>query len=1018
MKHTSKLAYLLWLPVLVWLSALSIINVVNWDVSIRVPSIWDLHRAQLKSLYLWKTSTSDVANVKLNVNETQLLVSNWLVIWQNTDVGDDAFVFVGWWQNNSISGSHSGIGWWSGNTISSSFSVIWWWKSNSISWDDSQVNAIAWGNLNSTQAGWTVVGGKNNGINGTWVIVWWLNNKINGDGSLALWANSNWGNWTFSWNGPFVYDYAAVIMASGGTLIWTYDPITWVNLVVDGAVKIWTAEIGWAAGEIRMKDGCFCVYNGHRWYTINKWLEEQCDCNGSWCVLAGHEDNPYLPWDTVRMFKEPAGLVCHEVILNCRSDWYFWCLGSECSSNVTLDWSEYYSNCIVYGEPSCGSANGSGIVEAPTVDSELCRIWTLSGEVTSWNNTFTWTCKHNDESIGCSAKRLYECGVGNGDPRWKELVSIWSSRYEYWSTITSWTYTSNQNPWACQWTCQDGSDAEEDANGNIECKSDYECNDPIKYAQMFNNENEWHVDPVRGAEGPGQVRKLYPTEEEARQHTCSYICANGYEFLHAYGNKPDRCALCEDKTRVTGANGELIACQEKIDICKDKTNYTYVSEEDKCKAYGHCILDGYALDKIPENSNIKSLTQVRPIWQDLDWKGYTYGTVVSGNSCKYVCDRGFIPDMTNGNVRCVQAYCTSSPSNTAGNSPYFTGQPDGVIRNPASIRANREYIEVTQEAYGWFQQQYHDTNGCYYSCPISNLCKFYNGCYYANPNYWTCYSSEDEKNRKCVIKSNCSSSSHECKNRELPSLVWYAYYNRLNYTESDLTFTFSTGAWWYRTYCSEWCMKDTMYRTGIINGEEIHVCWKGCDSNQYFDYVHNYQQGWGCRKCKSNLQKPDTGNIILENPASCTGVCEPGETPALKPNWDFDKCIPTVVDVQGCPEWSEYVGSTTSWDLICRSKYDEYFSSYGQCYEWLDLIITNWVYQCGCSDSNAEVQVQDGNYSCVCNDPNAKMQVQDGNHYCVCKEWFTEDEGWVCQKQDEWPTDPQPIDGGNPTDGG
>ncbi len=130
---------------------------------------------------------------------------------------------------------------------------------------------------------------------------------------------------------------------------------------------------------------------------------------------------------------------------------------------------------------------------------------------------------------------------------------------------------------------------------------------------MFNNENQWHVDPVKGAEGPGQVKKLYPTREEAEQNVCSYICANGYEFLHAYGNKPDRCALCEDKTRVTGANGELVACQEKIDICKDRTNYTYVSEEDKCIAYGHCLLDGYAYDVIPDHSNIGSLTQVRPI---------------------------------------------------------------------------------------------------------------------------------------------------------------------------------------------------------------------------------------------------------------------------------------------------------------------------------------------------------------------------------------------------------------------
>ena len=102
MKHTSKLAYLLWLPVLVWVSILSVINVVNGEVSIRVPAPGDLHRPHLFSLSLWKTETG--ANVKVNVNNRLLNVSNWIIMWKNNRAGNNArFASIWWWKEKSES---------------------------------------------------------------------------------------------------------------------------------------------------------------------------------------------------------------------------------------------------------------------------------------------------------------------------------------------------------------------------------------------------------------------------------------------------------------------------------------------------------------------------------------------------------------------------------------------------------------------------------------------------------------------------------------------------------------------------------------------------------------------------------------------------------------------------------------------------------------------------------------------------------------------------------------------------
>ena len=444
MKYTSKWAYLLWLPLLACIFTLCFMNVVNWNISIVVPLEEKLHRSNLHSLFLWITWTE----ASIRVEDGKLNILNWLIMWYNNIANVWAsFVTIGWWRNNKIGFvEKSGIGWWYNNEVYASYSVIWWWSSNSAVWGST--NAIAWWQNNQTSSGWTVVGWESNIVSGRWVIVWWENNMLWGDSSMVLWNNSNWWNGSFSWNSPIVQDYSAVIMASGWVLIWTYDTITWVNLVVNGAVKIWTDTTPWRAGEIRMISGCFYGNDGLSWHLISKWTVND-ECPDVTCAFG---TALLKEWDMVQAYKVPYSDNCsaESVSAYCNAGWILW------------DGRTYYPYCYNLGsagvqsgdaqEAKCGPADGWTFLNAPSVCNWLCDKWDPS-IVETETNRYSWTC-----SLWASVKYCYAARVRRCDgekPTWLWVI-LWSDLLSY-SSAASWTpVAQGSSPGVCQWTCAAG----------------------------------------------------------------------------------------------------------------------------------------------------------------------------------------------------------------------------------------------------------------------------------------------------------------------------------------------------------------------------------------------------------------------------------------------------------------------------------------------------------------------------------------------------------------------------------
>ena len=192
------------------------------DDSVNLPNVL------VHSLFLW--SDSKKAHVYMSGESKVLRIWSWLMF-RDLDIG---------------------IGWWSGNKIENGVDftkVIGWWENNKV-FDEM----------------WVVVWWRNNIVNNMWVVIWWDSNKsdesgivlgwyknVSKDYGLPFWSEATAQIKSFSWNSSSV-ENQAVIEAASWVLIWTYNPVTGVNLVVNWAVKIWWKKIEeyWEKkGEIR-----------------------------------------------------------------------------------------------------------------------------------------------------------------------------------------------------------------------------------------------------------------------------------------------------------------------------------------------------------------------------------------------------------------------------------------------------------------------------------------------------------------------------------------------------------------------------------------------------------------------------------------------------------------------------------------------------------------------------------------------------------------------------------------------
>ena len=189
--------------------------------------------------------------------------------------------------------------------------MIWWGNTNKANWE----NAVVVGWDHNTSAGWSVVvwWKWNNAVDGG-IVLWWEGNTWRPN-SLALGKNATSNEGSFAWNWTASED-SAYINASNGTLINTTTPIAWVNLVVDGAVKVeWNTTDAWVYWEIRYVGGCFYWYDGSKWHVMNRWNDRnnnnECGAFPSTTAKFCYFGNTIL-WDgdTAIAYQNPYSTNC------------------------------------------------------------------------------------------------------------------------------------------------------------------------------------------------------------------------------------------------------------------------------------------------------------------------------------------------------------------------------------------------------------------------------------------------------------------------------------------------------------------------------------------------------------------------------------------------------------------------------------------------------------------------------------------------------------------------------------
>jgi len=282
MKNTLKKAGILWLLLMcgAWLVF------TNWATIINPTPKSEQHTLQLHSLFLWSTQDTGASWIKSNSDNLDIL--NGLIVWTKDSIEKSIgkLIAVWWWEDNEVKGNNSWIWGWKGNKFFGEYnnSAIGWWEWNKIQWDSS---TIAWWWQNTTNENWVVVWWQNNTAS-NWVALWWSGNKANGKNSLVMWEKiSDWAEWSFAWNdgssSNFIApDNSARIDTNSWVLIWTFNPIKWVALVVSWAIKLWKGDndekLSW---EMKVDNWCIRVYDGNNWHYLGGSCNK--DVDGSWC---------------------------------------------------------------------------------------------------------------------------------------------------------------------------------------------------------------------------------------------------------------------------------------------------------------------------------------------------------------------------------------------------------------------------------------------------------------------------------------------------------------------------------------------------------------------------------------------------------------------------------------------------------------------------------------------------------------------------------------------------------------
>lgn len=303
MKNTFKKSGLIWFSFLFAFWMFSFANLTNGVIIETSPTASNQHTTRVYSLYLWDIDNTNASWIRVQAGKKYLDLWNWINVWKKWEVNNinNTLVAVGWWGKNSIGWDNSWIAGWYNNTVNNTNSAIGWWRNNTTNWDKS---VVAWGYYNSASAWGVALWWDHTTANGNGVALWGSNNTA-GTNSLVLWSKSTWNEWSFVWSDGVANISAtsnsARIDAQDWVLIWTYQKIPWVKLVVKWPVKIGgDNSSSWIQWEIRVIGWCVFAYDSaSRRHVL--WRASWASCwEPATCVFG---KTLLQQWDKVKAYK-------------------------------------------------------------------------------------------------------------------------------------------------------------------------------------------------------------------------------------------------------------------------------------------------------------------------------------------------------------------------------------------------------------------------------------------------------------------------------------------------------------------------------------------------------------------------------------------------------------------------------------------------------------------------------------------------------------------------------------------
>lgn len=307
------------------------VSVTSWKTTIFTTPQSPEHEAWLHSLFL---SGQDDSWLRVSTGNKNLDILNWLIVWISNDLWDGEFswVLIGWGNINKISKSNGGIGWWGNNDMMWENWAIAWWESNRVEWD---MWVVGWWYGSHVRNLWVVVWWRANRLLGSRGIILWGYYNVGWSDSFVLWTNATWNENSFAWSAEAPKD-SARIDTDNWVLIWTRQAITWVKLVVDGAIKLWTGgnNVTWAIRLTNKPIWIIAMYDGYYsrvlGYTGSA-FDDACGCKFGWVELE--------PGDMIRVYSKSYATNCELIATTgqCLSNWQLSPMGYPYCYEISSD---------------------------------------------------------------------------------------------------------------------------------------------------------------------------------------------------------------------------------------------------------------------------------------------------------------------------------------------------------------------------------------------------------------------------------------------------------------------------------------------------------------------------------------------------------------------------------------------------------------------------------------------------------------------------------------------------------